>query len=147
MAPPLGDSGGPNPSVILITLLRQNDTNCYTNAEVTRGGIVTRPPLGGPFSLQISVFSSLEGTKPCFSFGKRTLGLHGPPMGPFWWSKSLGNSYYFQTWMTQNHAFPLENPHFSHLGSRGAYNEGQHPLQFLLNRYRRAQIHAFLVQN
>ena len=56
-----------------------------------------RPPPGGPFSLQLSVFSPLEGTKPCFSFGKCTLGPHGPPMGRHWWSKSFGNSTYFHT--------------------------------------------------
>ena len=68
------------------------------------------------------------GTKPCFSFGKRTLGLHGPPMGPFWWSKSFGNSHYFHTCMAQNHAFPLENPHLGDLappmGDSGGPNYG-----------------------
>ena len=124
-------------------LLRQNHTNYCTNAEVTRGGIVTGPPQGGPFSLQILVFSSLEGTKPCFSFGKRTLGPHGPPMGRLWWSKSLGNSHYFHKCMAQSHAFPLENVHLGYMAPPWGHSGGPNPsviLTIFTNAWHKAML-------
>ena len=60
MAPPWADSGGPNPSVILTTfihVLRQNDTNCHTNAGVTRASIVTGPRGGSIFLTNLSILA------------------------------------------------------------------------------------------
>ena len=100
-------------------LYSPNNTICYTNTEDTRGAIATRRPAGAHFPLQNPLFSSLEGTKPCISRTKRTLGPHGPPMGRYWWSKSFSNSYYFRTCMAQNHAFPSQNAHFGYIGPPG----------------------------
>ena len=69
----------------------------------------------------------MHGTKPCFSFGKRALGVHAPPMGPFCWSKSFGNSHYFHKCMAQSHAFPLENVHLGYMAPPWGDSGGPNP--------------------
>ena len=100
-------------------LYSPNSTNCYTNTEVTRGMIGWRRPAGVHFPLKNMLFSSLEGTKPCISFTKRTLGPHCTPWGRYCLSRSFSNSYYFHTCMPQNHAFPSQNAHFGYIGPPG----------------------------
>ena len=92
-------------------LYSPNSTNCCTKCEDTRGTIATRRPAGAHFPLQNPLFSSLDGTKPCISCTKRTLGPHSPPKGVLW--------------SIQNHAYPVQNVHLDYIGplrvSPGAY--------------------------
>ena len=97
------------------------------------------------FPQQNPLFSSLEGTKPCISFGKRTLGPHGPPMGRYWSKPSVIRSAPCTHQIVQNAVQTRRIPEVT-LG-RGAPLGPIFHCKIHYFRPWRVQNHAFPVQN
>ena len=101
--------------LLMVPLCSPNSTKCYTNTEDTRGYSVTRHPAGAHFPLQNQFFSSLEGTKPCISFTKRTLWLHRPP----WGVENHWVSFLFSHMDGPRPCISMENAHCLHMAPHG----------------------------